>query len=159
VFPDSGQLHQMVQSALSRPRNAAAHVGRARGRLAVQEDGDLAALAVGLYHQIYIARMKTQNERTPELRGIVRTARKFALVGNEGIVGIALFMGGQTMPNRAVVQSEGQAYRMKGQALNLEFGRAKAFQHLLLRYTLALLSQMARTAGCFSASIACHRMN
>lgn len=73
---------------------------------------------------------------------------EIAIVGNEGIVGIALFMGGETMPNRAVVQSEGQAYRMRGSALNLEFGRAKAFQHLLLRYTLALLSQMAQTAVC-----------
>jgi CRP-like cAMP-binding protein len=73
---------------------------------------------------------------------------EIAIVGNEGIVGIALFMGGETTPNRSVVQSEGQAYRMKGQSLNLEFGRAKAFQHLLLRYTLALLSQMAQTAVC-----------
>jgi CRP-like cAMP-binding protein len=76
------------------------------------------------------------------------SSAEIAVAGNEGIVGIALFMGGETMPNRAVVQSEGQAYRMKGQALNLEFGRAKAFQHLLLRYTLALISQMAQTAVC-----------
>jgi CRP-like cAMP-binding protein len=73
---------------------------------------------------------------------------EIAIVGKEGIVGIALFMGGETMPNRAVVQSEGLAYRMKGQALNTEFGRAKSFQHLLLRYTLALISQMAQTAVC-----------
>jgi CRP-like cAMP-binding protein len=73
---------------------------------------------------------------------------EIAVVGNEGIVGIALFMGGETMPNRAVVQSEGHAYRMRGQELNLEFNRAGALQHLLLRYTLALLSQMAQTAVC-----------
>ena len=73
---------------------------------------------------------------------------EIAVVGNDGIVGIALFMGGETMPNRAVVQSEGQAYRMKGQYLKQEFNRAGVLQHLLLRYTLALLSQMAQTAVC-----------
>jgi CRP-like cAMP-binding protein len=73
---------------------------------------------------------------------------EIAVVGNEGIVGIALFMGGETMPNRAVVQSAGHAYRLKGQLLKREFRRAGALQHLLLRYTLALLSQMAQTAVC-----------
>jgi CRP-like cAMP-binding protein len=73
---------------------------------------------------------------------------EIAIVGNEGIVGIALFMGGETMPNRAVVQSAGQAYRMKGQLLRQEFNRGGALQHLLLRYTLALLTQMAQTAVC-----------
>ncbi len=73
---------------------------------------------------------------------------EIAVVGNEGIVGIALFMGGDTMPNRAVVQSEGHAYRLKGQALKEEFNRGGALQHLLLRYTLALLAQMAQTAVC-----------
>jgi CRP-like cAMP-binding protein len=73
---------------------------------------------------------------------------EIAVVGYEGIVGIALFMGGDTMPNRAVVQSAGQAYRLQSQFLKQEFGRAGAFQHLLLRYTLALLSQMAQTAVC-----------
>jgi len=73
---------------------------------------------------------------------------EIAVVGNEGIVGIALFMGGDTMPNRAVVQSEGHAYRLRGKLLKEEFNRAGALQHLLLRYTLALLSQMAQTAVC-----------
>lgn len=73
---------------------------------------------------------------------------EIAVVGNEGIVGIALFMGGETMPNRAVVQSEGYAYRLKGQLLKQEFNRAGALQHLLLRYTLAMLTQMAQTAVC-----------
>jgi len=73
---------------------------------------------------------------------------EIAVVGNEGIVGIALFMGGETMPNRAVVQSEGQAYRLQGQLLKQEFNRAGALQHLLLRYTLAMLTQMAQTAVC-----------
>ncbi|TVR90858.1 MAG: Crp/Fnr family transcriptional regulator [Spirochaetaceae bacterium] len=73
---------------------------------------------------------------------------EIAVVGKEGIVGIALFMGGQTMPNRAVVQSAGHAYRLKGSILNAEFARSGAVQHLLLRYTLALLTQMAQTAVC-----------
>jgi CRP-like cAMP-binding protein len=76
------------------------------------------------------------------------SSAEIAVVGNEGIVGIALFMGGDTMPNRAVVQSAGHAYRLTGQLLKKEFNRAGELQHLLLRYTLALLSQMAQTAVC-----------
>lgn len=73
---------------------------------------------------------------------------EIAVVGNDGIIGVALFMGGETMPNRAVVQSAGQAYRLKGQLLKQEFNRSGEFQHLLLRYTQALLTQMAQTAVC-----------
>ncbi len=78
---------------------------------------------------------------------------EIAVVGNEGIVGIALFMGDETMPNRAVVQSAGHAYRLKGHLLKQEFtrigGRRRgALPPLLLRYTLALLTQMAQTAVC-----------
>ena len=73
---------------------------------------------------------------------------EIAVVGKEGVVGIALFMGGQTMPNRAVVQSAGKAYRLKGNILTQEFNRSGAMQHLLLRYTLALITQMAQTAVC-----------
>ena len=65
---------------------------------------------------------------------------EIAVVGNEGIVGIALFMGGNTMPNRAVVQSAGHAYRLQAQLLQQEFARGGALQHLLLRYTLAMHS-------------------
>lgn len=73
---------------------------------------------------------------------------EIAVVGNEGIIGVALFMGGETMPNRAVVQSAGHAYRLKGQLLKQEFNRSGDLQHLLLRYTQALLTQMAQTAVC-----------
>jgi CRP-like cAMP-binding protein len=73
---------------------------------------------------------------------------EIAVVGNDGLVGVALFMGGQTTPSRAVVQSEGWAYRLKGQLLKEEFTRGGAMQHLLLRYTQALLTQMAQTAVC-----------
>jgi CRP-like cAMP-binding protein len=73
---------------------------------------------------------------------------EIAVVGNEGIVGVAIFMGGETMPNRAVVQSAGHAYRLPGHLLKQEFNRGGALQHLLLRYTLAMLTQMAQTAVC-----------
>lgn len=73
---------------------------------------------------------------------------EMAVVGNDGVLGIALFMGGATVTNRAVVQSEGNAYRMTGKNLMEEFNLSGKFQHLLLRYTLALFSQMGQTAVC-----------
>jgi CRP-like cAMP-binding protein len=73
---------------------------------------------------------------------------EIAVVGNDGVVGISLFMGGESTTSRAVVQSAGHAYRAKGAVLKLEFTRAGAMQHLLLRYTQALLTQMAQTAVC-----------
>lgn len=76
------------------------------------------------------------------------SSAEIAVVGNEGMVGVALFMGGETTPSRALVQSAGHAYRLKGQVLKDEFHRAAALQHLLLRYTQALLTQMAQTAVC-----------
>ena len=73
---------------------------------------------------------------------------EIAVVGNEGIIGVSLFMGGETTPSRAVVQSAGHAYRLPGKVLKEEFTRGDAMQHLLLRYTQALLTQMAQTAVC-----------
>jgi CRP-like cAMP-binding protein len=73
---------------------------------------------------------------------------EIAVVGNEGIVGVALFMGGETTPSRGIVQSAGHAYRLPGKLLKEEFFRAGPLQHLLLRYTQALLTQMAQTAAC-----------
>jgi len=78
---------------------------------------------------------------------------EIAVVGNEGIVGVSLFMGGETTPSRALVQSAGHAYRLKGQLLKDEFDRvggrrSGALHNLLLRYTQALLTQMAQTAVC-----------
>ena len=73
---------------------------------------------------------------------------EIAIVGNEGMVGIAIFMGGGTMPNVAVVQSAGFAYRLKAKELQQEFNRSLPMRHLLLRYTQALLTQMAQTAVC-----------
>jgi CRP-like cAMP-binding protein len=73
---------------------------------------------------------------------------EIAVVGNEGILGISLFMGGETTPNRAVVQSEGVGYRLASQHLKQEFNRAGPMMHLLLRYTQALITQMSQTAVC-----------
>lgn len=73
---------------------------------------------------------------------------EIAVVGNEGLVGIALFMGGETTPSRAVVQSAGHAYRLSSKRLKREFEAGGALQHLLLRYTQALITQMAQTAVC-----------
>ena len=73
---------------------------------------------------------------------------EIAVVGNEGIVGISLFMGGETTPSRSVVQSAGEGFRMRGQLLKDEFSRSGPVLHLLLRYTQSLITQMAQTAVC-----------
>ena len=72
---------------------------------------------------------------------------EIAVVGNEGVVGISLFMGGESTPSRGVVQSAGQGYRMTAEVIKDEFKRAPVL-HLLLRYTQALITQMAQTAVC-----------
>jgi CRP-like cAMP-binding protein len=73
---------------------------------------------------------------------------EIAVVGYEGIVGISLFMGGQSTTSRAVVQSAGQGFRLKANLMMQEFNRAGPVLHLLLRYTQALITQMAQTAVC-----------
>ncbi len=73
---------------------------------------------------------------------------EIAVVGNEGVVGISLFMGGETTPSRALVQSAGHAFRLKSQIIKDEFNRSGPTMHLLLRYTQALITQMTQTAAC-----------
>jgi CRP-like cAMP-binding protein len=73
---------------------------------------------------------------------------EIAVVGNEGIVGISLFMGGESTPSRAVVQSAGRGLRLRAQMMKDEFNQAGPVLHLLLRYTQALITQMAQTAVC-----------
>ncbi|MDM0037644.1 Crp/Fnr family transcriptional regulator [Variovorax sp. J22G21] len=73
---------------------------------------------------------------------------ELAMVGNEGIIGIALFMGGESTPSRAVVQSAGEGFRLPAQVMKDEFNRAGPVLHLMLRYTQALITQMAQTAAC-----------
>jgi CRP-like cAMP-binding protein len=73
---------------------------------------------------------------------------EMGMVGNEGMIGIALFMGGETRPNRAIVQHAGGAIRMKAPAFQEEFRRGASFQRLLLRYTQALVTQISQKAVC-----------
>jgi CRP-like cAMP-binding protein len=73
---------------------------------------------------------------------------EIAVVGNEGVVGISIFMGGETTPSRGVVQSAGLAFRMPGQVMKDQFNRGGTMQHLMLRYTQTLITQMAQTAVC-----------
>jgi CRP-like cAMP-binding protein len=73
---------------------------------------------------------------------------EMGLVGNEGVLGVALFMGGDTTPNRAVVQGSGQALKLPAKTVQVEFSRGGEFQHLLLRYTQGLLTQISQTAVC-----------
>jgi CRP-like cAMP-binding protein len=76
------------------------------------------------------------------------SSAEIAVVGNEGLVGISLFMGGETTPSRAVVQSAGRGFRLEARAMKKEFDRGGPVLHLLLRYTQALITQMAQTAVC-----------
>jgi CRP-like cAMP-binding protein len=73
---------------------------------------------------------------------------EISVVGNEGIIGVALFMGGESTPSRAIVQSAGHAYRLLGQRLKDEFNRHGEMMLLMLRYTQSLITQMAQTAVC-----------
>jgi CRP-like cAMP-binding protein len=76
------------------------------------------------------------------------SSAEIAVAGNDGVVGIALFMGGESTPSRAVVQSAGHGYRLRANALIGEFRQGGELQHVLLRYTQALITQMAQTAVC-----------
>ena len=73
---------------------------------------------------------------------------EIAVVGHEGVVGISIFMGGGSTPNRAVVQSAGMGYRLRADAIKAEFERSSPVMHLMLRYTQALITQMSQTAVC-----------
>jgi CRP-like cAMP-binding protein len=74
---------------------------------------------------------------------------EIAITGNDGLVGVFLFMGGESTPSRAVVQSAGNGYRLRASILRREFARGGQFAHLALRYTQALITQMAQTAVCY----------
>lgn len=73
---------------------------------------------------------------------------EIAVAGSEGVVGISLFMGGESTPSRAVVQSAGEGYRLRAEVVKAEFNRSHPVMHLLLRYTQALITQMGQTAVC-----------
>jgi CRP-like cAMP-binding protein len=88
--------------------------------------------------------------REPQRNNLLEdgSSAEIAVVGHEGVLGIALFMGGASMPNHAVVQSAGLAYTLKAEIIKDEFHRNAAVQRLLLHYTQALITQMAQTAVC-----------
>ena len=73
---------------------------------------------------------------------------EIGVVGNDGVLGIELFMGGETTTNRAIIQSAGEAFRMEARALKAEFTLGGVFHNLLLRYTQALITQISQTAVC-----------
>ena len=98
----------------------------------------LAPRETGCSRQLHGTRLGALDGATAEI----------AVTGRDGLVGIALFMGGETTPSRAVVQSAGEGYRLRAVLLKREFERGGALQHLLLRYTQALITQMAQTAVC-----------
>lgn len=115
----------------------------------------LAAIPLPLGWPVYEAGMSMQYLYFPT-SGIVSMLQvmangasgEIAVVGNEGVVGISLFMGSKSMSNRAIVQSAGHAYRLPAAELDAEFGRGGPLQHCLLRYTQALITQMSQTAVC-----------
>jgi len=76
------------------------------------------------------------------------TTAEIGVVGNDGVLGIALFMGGETTPNRAIIQSAGETYRMDAKSMKAEFTMGGVFHNLLLRYTQALITQISQTAVC-----------
>ena len=76
------------------------------------------------------------------------SSAEICVVGNDGVIGVSLFMGGETTTSRAIVQSGGSAYRLTGRRLKQEFERQGETMHILLRYTQALITQMAQTAVC-----------
>lgn len=117
--------------------------------------GDLEEVSLPLGRSIYEAGAHMQYLYFPTA-GIISllqvmedgSSGEIAVVGNEGVVGISLFMGGETTPSRAVVQSRARAQRLPAGKLMAEFRRGGELQHLLLRYTQALITQMSQTAVC-----------
>jgi len=117
---------------------------------------DLALVSMPLGKVIYESGIELEHVYFPVPSCIVSmlyvmedgASAEIAVVGDEGMVGIALFMGGGTTPSRALVQSAGQAFLLKAKALKKEFERHSGLQVLLLRYTQALITQMSQTAVC-----------
>ena len=118
--------------------------------LVVMQLGDVLYESSGQLHHVYFPTTAIVSLHYVLENG---ASSEFAGVGNEGVVGISLFMGGNTTPSRAIVQTAGHGYRLKPQLLMQEFNRtggrrAGVMQHLLLRYTQVLLTQISQTAVC-----------
>jgi CRP-like cAMP-binding protein len=116
---------------------------------------DLEEVSLPLGRSIYEAGVPMHHLYFP-IEGIISllqvmengSSGEIAVVGSEGVVGISLFMGGETTPSRAVVQSRARAHRLPAGRVQTEFKRGGQLQHLLLRYTQALITQMSQTAVC-----------
>ena len=152
----------MTHTLLQPPPIAAAHTTRKNLLLATLSDAQLAQwlphlelVELPLGKVLYEAGGVEKYVYFP-ISGIVSLiyvmkngdAAEIAVIGNEGIVGISLFMGGNSTPSRAVVQSDGWCYRLRAQVMKDEFDRFGPIARLLLRYTQALITQMAQTAVC-----------
>lgn len=116
---------------------------------------ELEAVAFPLGHIVYEAGVPQQSlyfvtEGIVSLLYVMENgaSAEIAIVGNEGVVGVTLFMGSETSTSRAIVQSAGQALQLSAHCLHAEFQRGGALQHLLLRYTQTFITQMAQTAVC-----------
>jgi CRP-like cAMP-binding protein len=107
--------------------------------------GDVLHESGGLMHYVYFPTTAILSLHYVMENG---SSSEIAGVGNEGVLGISLFMGGNTTPSRAVVQTGGRGYRLRAQLMLQEFNRAGLMQQLLLRYTQALITQMSQTAAC-----------
>ena len=115
----------------------------------------LEVVELPLGHVVFESGMQVQHVHFP-LDAIVSllyvlengASAEIAVVGLEGVVGVSLFMGGGSTPSRAVVQSAGQGFRLSSQMMKEEFNRSGPVMHLMLRYTQALITQMAQTAVC-----------
>ena len=139
-FPDPKQNHLLAQLApatLERWRTQLERVDLPLGQV-LYESGDTLSHVYFPTTAIVSLLYVMQNGASAEI----------SVVGRDGILGISLFMGGESTPSRAVVQSAGVAYRLKADALKEEFDKGGPVMHLLLRYTQALITQMAQTAVC-----------
>ncbi|MEP6940935.1 MAG: Crp/Fnr family transcriptional regulator [Rudaea sp.] len=136
-FNDNSLLAALPQDVLARWRPFIKPVDLPLGKILYESGGKMANVyfpTTAIVSLLYVM----ENGASAEI----------AVVGHEGIVGVSLFMGGGSTPSRAVVQSAGQGYRLKAEVMMQEFNRAGPVLHLLLRYTQALITQMAQTAAC-----------
>ncbi len=139
-FPDPKKnrlLANIALDALERWRPHLERVDMPLGQVLYEADGSLSHVyfpTTAIVSLLYVMQTGASAE--------------ISVVGREGLVGIALFMGGDSTPSRAVVQTAGEAYRLKAEVMKEEFDKGGPVMHLLLRYTQALITQMAQTAVC-----------
>lgn len=139
-LPNHGQNHLLAVLPVAEYTRLAAHLKPVRMRL-----GETLYEAGGPLHHVYFPTTAIVSLIYVLESGL---SAELAGVGNEGLVGISLLLGGGTTPSSAVVRAAGDGYRLPGAVLKDEFDRAGLVQHLLLRYTQALVTQVSQTAIC-----------